>query len=408
VGKIIKKKKINTLNKKKSVWAYYYNNNQHRIYKDKMSSLKVEQEDIVNNSSITNTTTSVTTTFENNNDDEGKINIDEEIAPILNPPYSEPSLEIYREGHYAKLTHGWTFYQLFEPQIDSDSNQTKPRLMKNLQEKTFNMPTKLVLCFHGITWWSISFHRLVQPLIENGYTVLLFDFYGRGRSCAPDISYSLDMFLSQAIDLLDYLKITEMINLIGYSMGGAVATLFASTFPQRLHRLIGMGPAIVPVPMPLIGRLVTMGYGVGKFLFSLFGAQSMLRKVETERFSMDIFEPENIDPLIIDDLVEKVKWLILKKPGYLNSFHNTLCSIDFARGNVDLLNQITQNHQNLKVMIVLGEKDQIIPHKEATHIFKNHLPHAKIETLSNCGHAFTLEQPFELSEKIIKFLNEPL
>ncbi|KAF2071276.1 hypothetical protein CYY_007413 [Polysphondylium violaceum] len=363
-----------------------------------MSSITIEKEDSNNHSSSTDY-------IENN---EGKTNIDQEVPPILNPPFSDHSIEIYRDGHYAKLTNGWTWYQLFEPQVNHENSTITPRLLKNLKEKTFTMPTKFIVCFHGITWWSMSFHRLVQSFVENGYTVLLFDFYGRGRSCAPEtLTYSLDMFVSQAIDLLDYLEITDMINLVGYSMGGAVATLFASTFPQRINRLIGMGPAIVPVPIPFIGKLVTMGYGVGKFLFSLFGAQSLLRKVETERFSMDIHEPENIDPLIIDDLVEKVKWLIEKKPGYLNSFHNTLCSIDFGRGNVELLTQIT-SQQNLKVLIILGNKDQIIPYEEALLIFKNNLPHAKIETIMNCGHAFTLEKPLELSEAIIKFLKEPL
>eukprot|EP01132_Coremiostelium_polycephalum_P007437 gene7437-9141_t len=293
---------------------------------------------------------------------------DDEMLPpiILSPPYSEPSIERYREGKYVQLTHGWTYYQLFEPELidqssssssSSDQYRYKPRLIRNLSEKKYTKQTKVVLCLHGITHGSISFHNLVQPLVNQGYFVLLFDFYGRGKSDAPDIPYSLDTFLSQAIDLLDHLKI-DNIYLIGYSMGGFIGTYFAATHPQRLIKLGLLGPAIIPVPVPLVARLVTLNY-VGKFLFKMFGAQTMLNRLERERLQNDFYQVDKIHPNIIEDLVQK------------------------------------------------GTKDLVIPFETAQNFMKQYLPHARVETLET-GHSMMIEKQEETMQLLIQFLNEPL
>ncbi|EAL61061.1 hypothetical protein DDB_G0292774 [Dictyostelium discoideum AX4] len=332
----------------------------------------------------------------------------EEIGPneILTPPISKNSLEKYTDGHYAKLTHGWTHYQLFEPYKDMEGDgKLKPKLVKNLSESfsQSKKKSKVVLCLHGLSWWAMAFHPLVQPLIENEYTVLLFDFYGRGRSDSPnEIAYTLDILLNQAIDLLDHLNI-DNIYLVGYSMGGAVATLFAATHPQRLIKVVGLGPAIVPVPVPLIGRLVTMPY-IGIFIFRFFGAQTMLKRVENERFSNDISDYSSIEPSVIDDLVEKTKWMINVKPNYLYAFHSTLCNIQFEQGLVHLFPQIPKT---LPILIILGTKDKVIPFEISINTFKQHFPHTRVESV-DCGHSLTLERPNQVSDLLIQFLKEPL
>ncbi|EGC33959.1 hypothetical protein DICPUDRAFT_35893, partial [Dictyostelium purpureum] len=261
----------------------------------------------------------------------------------------------------------------------------------------------IVLCLHGLSWWAMSFHPIVQDLIENEYSVLLFDFYGRGRSESQDtIAYTLDLFLTQAIDLLDYLNINN-IYLIGYSMGGAVATLFAATHPQRLIKVCELGPAIVPVPVPLMGRIVTLPY-VGKFLFRFFGAQAMLKRLETERFRNDISDYSSIDPLVIDDLVEKTRWMINQKPNYLYAFHSTLCNIPFSSGFVHLFPQIPST---LPILIILGTKDQVIPFEVSTNTFKQNFQNARVESVE-CGHSFTLEKAKQVADLIVRFLKEPL
>ncbi|KYR02621.1 hypothetical protein DLAC_00069 [Tieghemostelium lacteum] len=326
------------------------------------------------------------------------------VSEMFNPPFSEPSLEIYRDSHYIRTSYGVTSYQLFEPELQSNGT-LRPRLIKNLSERKYHKkPLKMVVLFHGIVIWSFIFHRYVQTLIENDFTVLLFDFYGRGKSEAPmDQMYTLDLFLSQALDLLDNLKV-DSVYCIGYSMGGAVASHFASTHPQRLIKLILLGPAIAPViNMPFAAKLITWPI-IGKFVFSLFGSQGLVNKLERERLSTDISDPDSIDRRVVDDLVTKIKWQIVEKPNYLNSFHSTLCNIPFQSGIAHLLSNIPKS---LPIYVILGTKDNIINYQNSVNFLKQHLSFARVDSLE-CGHAFTLESPEQSVNLIIQYLLEPL
>ena len=76
---------------------------------------------------------------------------------------------------------------------------------------------------------------------------------GISRSCATIsaamaiaarflVLYSLDMFASDAADLLDHLGIIRT-HVAGHSLGGAIAITFASRYPQRVDRLAVLSAA---------------------------------------------------------------------------------------------------------------------------------------------------------------------
>src|SRR4029453_11854357 len=56
-------------------------------------------------------------------------------------------------------------------------------------------------------------------LVEAGFRVLRYDYYGRGYSDRPDIAYTQDAYLRQLTELLDVLKLVEPVNLMGLSFG---------------------------------------------------------------------------------------------------------------------------------------------------------------------------------------------
>ena len=94
----------------------------------------------------------------------------------------------------------------------------------------------------GGTW------DLVAPaLAAHGWRVLAPDMRGFGDGArAPKGSYY--HFVDYVFDLADLVEVLspgEPIALVGHSMGGTIATLFAGTFPERVARLAlveGVGP----------------------------------------------------------------------------------------------------------------------------------------------------------------------
>ncbi|GAM23410.1 hypothetical protein SAMD00019534_065850, partial [Acytostelium subglobosum LB1] len=322
---------------------------------------------------------------------------------MCDPPCDEGhSIELYRNGYHAELDSGSTFYQIFEPQTsENDNTAVQPRLIQHLDHGRRLNRDKIVLCMHGISWWSFSYHRSVQPLVQQGYTVILFDFYGRGRSQMNDVDAvcNLEYFCNQAYELLNYLNV-DRVHLVGYSMGGAVATRFTVVHSARVAQLCLVGPAIVPVPMPLVAKLMVLPY-IGRFLFNLFGARAMVAKLDTERFKFDIAQPENVDPLLIDDLIAKVKWQILLKPSFLPAFYSTIYNIPFAYGLLHLLPLI---QDDIPVGVVLGKRDVVVPYELAKSLITHHLPRSRMISV-DCGHAFTVEAPEQFATSIIKLLD---
>ena len=60
-----------------------------------------------------------------------------------------------------------------------------------------------------------------KALTDAGFRVLRYDYYGRGFSDRPDVPYTQAFYVRQLAELLDSLKITDSIDLVGLSLGGA-------------------------------------------------------------------------------------------------------------------------------------------------------------------------------------------
>lgn len=109
--------------------------------------------------------------------------------------------------------------------------------------------SRTVLALHGWLDNANSFRPLAPWLATSDLYAL--DWPGHGQSeHRPPRSFS--PFLDYLGDLLGLLSAQgwERVDLIGHSMGGAAAVLFAATFPERVRRLVlieAIGPLSLPV-----------------------------------------------------------------------------------------------------------------------------------------------------------------
>src|SRR5215469_12487769 len=92
----------------------------------------------------------------------------------------------------------------------------------------------------GVTGWS-NF-RGNFPVFAQHFRTIVLDMPGFGRSDRPPLDRAYPRVAADALaGLLDALGI-EQAHLLGNSMGGYVALEFALAYPDRVSRLVGMGP----------------------------------------------------------------------------------------------------------------------------------------------------------------------
>jgi pimeloyl-ACP methyl ester carboxylesterase len=98
---------------------------------------------------------------------------------------------------------------------------------------------------HAVNW---LFTQWVKTLTEDGRRVIALDNRGHGQSAKlyDPALYSLDLMAGDVAHLLDHLSIPRA-DVMGYSLGGRVATVLALTAPERVRSLIlgGVGEHLI-------------------------------------------------------------------------------------------------------------------------------------------------------------------
>ncbi len=94
-----------------------------------------------------------------------------------------------------------------------------------------------IVLFHGMNFFAAAFEVTIERLSSAGFRVIAVDRLGFGRSSKPDIHYNLHMPARHTKQLLDYLGI-DRTAILGHSMGGMVATRFASTYPETTTHVV--------------------------------------------------------------------------------------------------------------------------------------------------------------------------
>ena len=97
-----------------------------------------------------------------------------------------------------------------------------------------------VLLMHGLgsqlLLWEDAF---CEELVEAGFHVIRYDHRDSGLSSTMDSPYDLSDMALDAKSLLAYLDV-ERAHIVGFSLGGMVAQVFASEHPQNTLSLISM------------------------------------------------------------------------------------------------------------------------------------------------------------------------
>ena len=98
----------------------------------------------------------------------------------------------------------------------------------------------------------------LAPLLPAGWRIVRHDLRGAGMSEKRRGVNDLDALAGDVAALLDHLDIEGPVVVAGAAMGAAVAVRFATTFPERVGKLVLIGPALgVPAERREAARALT-------------------------------------------------------------------------------------------------------------------------------------------------------
>ncbi len=97
---------------------------------------------------------------------------------------------------------------------------------------------KTLVFIHGLSDSLLYWEFLARNLKDN-YQVLRVDLQGHGESKLENEEITLNTYVNDLNNLLERLNISK-VNLIGFSLGSAVALSFAAKYPQKVDCLVLM------------------------------------------------------------------------------------------------------------------------------------------------------------------------
>jgi 3-oxoadipate enol-lactonase len=241
--------------------------------------------------------------------------------------------------------------------------------------------TPLVL-LHGFPLSSAIWHEQQQELSDN-FRVITPDLRGHGRSPAPAGVYEMELLARDVLALLDSLLVKKAV-IMGHSMGGYVALAAWKLAPERF------------LALGLIASQAgadTEEARQGRFKMAEKVAADG-SKVVAEAMLFKLFSPDLPGG---SPIINQVGQMILNTPtaGIIGALKGMAGRADSG----PLLPKL-----NMPVLILAGDKDQIIP-LEKTKAMATAVATAALRTIANAGHMPMLEQPQATTTAVRDFLS---
>jgi len=242
---------------------------------------------------------------------------------------------------------------------------------------------KPLIILHGYLGMSDNWKTLGTQFATEGFQVHMLDLRNHGRS------FHSEEFTYEAMvqDVFDYCSQNnlETIDLLGHSMGGKVAMLFATTYPEKVNKLIiaDIGPKYyAPHHQDIMAALNAVD----------FSQKPSRNEVD------DIMSKHIPDFGTRQFLLKSLYWV---EPGQLG-----------FRFNLDVFNRKIENIGTPLPENAVFEKPTLFLRGGNSNyikdidmdLIKKHFPFAELKTIPNAGHWLHAENPAAFYTETIAFL----
>lgn len=270
-------------------------------------------------------------------------------------------------GQFVQLSDGFVHYELAGP------------------------PDKAVIVLiHGFSVPLFLWDPTFAGLVDAGFRVLRYDLFGRGYSDRPDTIYNQALYDRQLRGLLDALGCTGPVNLVGLSMGGAIAVGFTAQHPERVRALALLAPAGFPIPASRMFWMMRIP-GLGEWLFDRFG-----EKLIVGGLAKDFRVREKVQELEARYRVQ------MQYQGFKRALLSTLRHGPIST-MVDAYRVVGK--QACPVLLSWGRDDHTVPFALSEKV-RAAIPRAEFYPIDNAGHAVHYEKPEIVNPLLAGFFDQ--
>lgn len=242
---------------------------------------------------------------------------------------------------------------------------------------------KPFVILHGFLGMSDNWKTLGNQFAEH-FQVHLVDQRNHGRSFHDD-SFHYEALAEDLKHYFDANQIKDAI-LLGHSMGGKTAMLFATLYPELVSKLIiaDISPRFYPIHHDAILQ------GLNSLDFNVLKSRSQADK-QLANYVSDFGTRQF--------LLKNLYWI---EKGKLALRIN----LEALTENVSEVGEALPIHAKFEgdTLFLRGDKSEYIGNQDEA-IIKNHFPEANIITISNAGHWLHAENPEDFYNAVTNFVN---
>jgi len=232
---------------------------------------------------------------------------------------------------------------------------------------------------HGLSD-NLLYWEVLATTLKKDFRVVRFDLRGHGQSPLGDGEITIDTYVNDLKDILDELNIKKA-NLIGFSLGGAVALDFAVRYPDYVSSIV----------------LMSTFSKCDDYVVDMFNQFKDALERGFEAF-YDFMVPKVLCPVVIESNREELE--------LFKQYASQTANVDAFKKAVDACCNFSVDDElsqiNVPVLVLCGKYDEIFPmyiHRNLSSKIKN----SKLVVLDNSRHNLLVG---ENNIKIIDALNE--
>jgi pimeloyl-ACP methyl ester carboxylesterase len=254
-----------------------------------------------------------------------------------------------------------------------------------------NESGEAVVLVHGFSVPYFIYDPTFEFLTRAGFHVLRYDLFGRGFSDRPNVDYNIDLFVNQLVNLLDALRFTRPINLIGVSMGGPIASTFTVCHPERVNKLVLIDPAgAKPISLTPLLKAAKMPF-VAEAVLGLVGSGAFVKSI-----AKDFFDPNLVEHFQTQYAIQ------MQYKGFKRAILSTI-----RNGMLDSFMQIYEalGKINKPMLLFWGRNDNTVP-LEHSKVLCTVIPNINFHIIEDCGHIPHYEKPEVVNPILLDFLRQ--
>lgn len=240
------------------------------------------------------------------------------------------------------------------------------------------------IILHGFLGMGDNWKTLGKAFSDEGFQVHLVDQRNHGRSF-HDADFNYEILAEDLKDYCDYNELDEII-LLGHSMGGKTAMMFATHYPEYVSKLIVAD--IAPRFYPRHHQAILSG-------LQALNSDELKSRVEAEDILKNYVSEFPVRQFLLKNLYWKAK-------DHLGLRINLSALID----NIDEVGEALPIHLKYDgdTLFLKGDRSEYISEEDEKTI-KSQFENAIIVTIENAGHWLHSENPEQFFRSVVQFIN---